>query len=276
MRSMKKMTSAIALACMVILPTSASASLITWNTSVDLIAGGDNNNFVSQNGTFVVGFNGGDTPATTTIGDSTFTAATNITLASGISNSGVTVTTNFNSDTGPATFQDGEFNTAANGIPGLINSGVFGTAADVIPTVTLSGLTNGVGYEIQLLINDARPGGPGGGRDTLWEVGLTDGVSNTNLTGIADLQNNPQNNNVGQLAGDFIIGTFTADASGSQTFQLGGTRSGFTLGQLYANPNGGQAQLNAFQLRAIATPVPEPGSMLTFALISLAGLKRRR
>ena len=76
---------------------------------------------------------------------------------------------------------------------------------------------------MQILINDARGGGPGGGRDTLWENGFTDGVIAT-ITGIADLTNNPfYDQTPGLFAGDYIIGTFTADAT-DQSFLFGGSK----------------------------------------------------
>ncbi|MDB4409051.1 PEP-CTERM sorting domain-containing protein, partial [Akkermansiaceae bacterium] len=76
-------------------------------------------------------------------------------------------------------------------------------------------------------------------------------------------------------SGDYLIGTFTADAA-SQTFRMGATRAGnYVDGQAYDNSNGGQAQINALQVRDLGV-VPEPSSTALLGLGGLALILRRR
>ena len=71
---MNKFLSSTAILAM--LPMASSAATITWAPSVNLFAGGNNSDFISQNGDFVVGFNGGTTAVATTVGTSVFQSAT--------------------------------------------------------------------------------------------------------------------------------------------------------------------------------------------------------
>ncbi|MDB4041707.1 PEP-CTERM sorting domain-containing protein [bacterium] len=267
---LRKSSTILALAASSALTVSSQGALISWAPSVDLIAGGDNDSFVSTNGTPLVAFNGGDNPASTVLNGTTFVGIDAPTYnTTGITGGGVTVTgtNNANNDTGPGTYGGGEF-TDAGTIP-VINSGLF----DMF-TLSMSGLTIGNSYEMQLIVNDARGGGPGGGRDQDWQVGVSDGSTNATIAGIADLTNSPTATPGLPLTGDFIIGTFTADAT-TQSFLIAGTRSGFTLGQAFASPNNGQGQINGFQLRETAV-VPEPSSALLLGLAGFGFLVRRR
>jgi len=271
----------LSLSLFALLPLASPAAVVTWAPSVNLFAGGNNNAFISQNGTFLVGFNGGTTAATTTVGTSVFTAADSAAVNAGITGSGVTVSATNNNQAGPTTFNDGEFNSVGD-VFNLINSAVFGVASG-LGTVSLSGLTIGNTYEMQILVNDARGGGGAGIRDIEWKVGFNDGAGGTTIAGLADLTNRPFNNNGDpNLAGDFIIGTFVADAT-TQSFTYGATRGNnpgdeFDLGGALTQISGGQTQINAFQLRetAVAPPVPEPTTTALFGLGGLALLLRRR
>ena len=252
------------------------AATITWSPSTNLTAGGINDSFVSTNGTFVLGFNGAG--STVTLNGVEFTGyydgnggaypgSPNFSHSGG----GATFSGNFVNANGSGTFGGGEFGGDAN-ITELLGGALWsGTQID------LTGLTPGRMYEIQVIVNDARGGGAGV-RDTDWEVAFTNGVDTT-IGGIADLNNRPVD--VGgdpNLAGDSIIGTFSTSPAGTtQSFGIGATRSGgFNIGDPISNPNGGQAQFNAFQLRDIGPAIPEPSSAL-LALIGLGfGLRRRR
>lgn len=132
------------------------------------------------------------------------------------------------------------------------NDGLDTTAATTARyTVTLNNLTLGNIYELQLWVNDARLNNVGQNNPGLF-VTLSDGVTSV------DLQNNV--NDVLGGIGQYVIGTFTADAA-SQVFTLTG---GNTPGADLTDPNV-TAIMNAYQLRDIS-PVPEPS---TFGLAGL-------
>ena len=282
MKKFFKMVTGFAIAAMVVGSAGfAHASIITWDPSVDLFAGGANTSFVSQNGTFVAGFNGGAAAVTQTVGDTTFTALDNVALNNGTTIGGVTLTGNFTGSAGPTTFGGGRLGPDPTATA-LINSAVFqGT------NLTLSGLTVGNTYEVQILVNDARGGGASV-RDEEWQNAYNDGNGGTTITGIAQLNNRAFNDGADPANdGDFIIGTFVAAAGGTQSIDFIASRGndptqtldlGGTFGAAQ-NFNAGQAQINAFQLReiAIANVVPEPGTasfLLGGLLIGFA--KRRR
>ena len=259
--------------------TATHAQVISWMPSVDLFAGGDNDDFISQNGDFVVGFNGGATPTSVSVGDSVFAPATLAELGSagsGISGGGVTVNGNFTGQTGGGTFGDGRF--TGGTVSSLITPGLFeGT------NLTLTGLIPGTTYETQILINDARGGGGAGIRDEEWQVAFNDGNGGTTITGIAQLTNRPFNTAADpNIEGDFIIGTFVADSTGTQSIDFIASRGNVTAQELdlggafgpAQNFNAGQAQINAFQLRAIAVPEPASATLLLGGL--LLGLSKRR
>ena len=279
----------IALASVALLiPQNEAKAQINWSPSVDLFAGGDNADFISQNGTFVFGINSGG--ATTTVGDSLFTGfgtpsnplflQTQTTTQNGITFAG-----GFD-ETAVGAFDTGPFSDAgvAALLPGAIWDHTFDPAAST-PTVSFSGLTPGYTYEIQVLVNDARSFGAGI-RDTAWEVAFTNG-SDDLVAVTADLNNRAFNDMFGDANyGDFVIGSFVADTSGIQSFDMSATRGNdqtqtqFVVGQsidLAANggtPSPGQVQINALQLRVTAVPEPSSSTLLGLALI--AGMMRRR
>ena len=247
----------------------AQASLITWQPSVDLVAGGLNDEFISTNGTSVIAFSGSNSTDPLVLNGVTFQSVNNTGTAPFTGVGGVSFTSTATDTAGPATFGAGELGAAGNAdLTNLLQGAIFNGGG----TQTLGGLVIGQAYEIQLIVNDARGGTGAGIRDTAWEVGLTDGVGTT-IAGIADLTNRPFNDSASTAVnGDFIIGTFTADATGSQSFDFGATRAGYTLGDELVNVNNGQAQINGFQLRA----VPEPSSALLIGLAGTALMFRRR
>ncbi|MDB4554774.1 hypothetical protein N9Z94_03230, partial [Akkermansiaceae bacterium] len=248
------------------------AAEITWQPSVDMFAGGNNEAFISTNGSFIAGFNGGTTAVTSTANGVTFTAVTFGDINTGITGvGGVGVSADFGNHAGPTTFGDGEFD-GIDSISNLLNSAVYAGTS-----MTLTGLTEGQEYEMQILINDARGGGGAGIRDEEWEMGFSDGVNNLigidQIAAVASLTNRPFNDNTSpNLVGDYIIGTFVADATGTQTFSFVATRSGHNVGDVLTNVNGGQAQFNAFQLRSL--PPDADGDGMSNAWEDANGLDR--
>ena len=276
-----------ALACFaLIVPQNQLEAQISWSTSTDLFAGGDNSDFISQNGTFVLGINPGGFDTTigtavfTNLGDN-FDAEGNLINLSGLNETGgvastqngVTFTGNFDSVQSP-TFGAGEFTDAAAGINELINTATFGHTYDPAnpDTVTFSGLTPGDTYEIQVLVSDARGGTGGGIRDERWFVAFTNGLDDLVAT-TAQLSNRPFNDGGSPgMAGDFVIGTFVAGDDATISFSLSATRGNsfgadpvseadqFIIGEsidITANdppgtPSSGQTQINALQLRNIS------------------------
>jgi len=274
-----------ALVCVVLVSTQSDLSAqITWSPAVQLIAGGDNTDFVSQNGTFVLGVNPGGVD--TTVGTAVFTNAgglvnANTLRASGgvtSTQNGVTFTGDFDNVQQASTFQFGEFTDLT--VQGLISTACWNNTYDPATpdTVTFSGLTAGDTYEIQMIVSDGRGGSGGGIRDERWEFAFTNGDDDL-VAVIGLLTHRPFNDGASPgMAGDFVIGTFVADASGTQAFSMSATRGNsfaadpvseadrFIVGEsidIAANdpagvPSGGQVQINAMQLRniSIADEVP--------------------
>ena len=128
----------------------------------------------------------------------------------------------------------------------LLRQPAFTSAPNGTMTLTMAGLTVGQSYQFQ------------------WWSDLSGAGSGTTIASAGNsvsLNANPTIANGG--LGQFAIGTFTADASGSQAITF--------------TPNaGGQPILNGFQLRQAAPVVPEPGTALFgVALCAVAGLRRR-
>ncbi|MDB4673435.1 PEP-CTERM sorting domain-containing protein [Verrucomicrobiales bacterium] len=251
----------LAVASVLVLGTSLNASVISWTTT-DLAAGGNNDAFISTNGTSVLAFNGSNTDTGTVVANGvTFQnlngGANDAVPSPTFTDGGVTFTAS-NGTGNFSSFQAGSLSDP--NIAPLLQGGIFN-----VPSVSLSGLTPGTQYEIQLIINDSRTGGnrPSGS----WNMGINDG-SGTTVAVVGALQNATNN------TGDFFTGTFTADATGIQGFDMTATRTGnISVGDdISVVPNGGQRQINAFQLRA----VPEPSSALLLGLAGLGFIVRRR
>jgi hypothetical protein len=131
----------------------------------------------------------------------------------------------------------------------LLRSGGYGGGS--AGTFSWSGMALGDTYLVQLWVNDGRNIG-----QTRWET-FTAGV-NTSA--------NVYYGSDGSGLGQYLIGTFAADSSGTQTI----TMTPYAVG-------GSSVQLNAFQLRDI-TLVPEPSSLALLAAgagAMLCGLRRK-
>lgn len=271
MKTMKLSFAAMG-AALLALPAAVSAAQITYEPSVNLYQGSTTQDFVSTTGTLAVAFNAinTDTGVTTVNGVPFQNAGANLTAAGATATvtgtGGESITLSARGITGNS-FGDGEFNGDGD-IFALIASGAFG-----VDQVTLGGLTPGVLYEIQIIGNDAR-----GNRSVNFVTGFGDDVNATSPSGTLQLNNSPANGDPPTFpqtdAGDYIIGSFVADAT-TQSFPVfgsgdgGATFSGGVAGQ--GGP--GQAQINAIQLRV----VPEPGAaMALLGAGSLMFVRRRR
>ena len=280
MRAIFRIGSAVAMALGVVaMSTSAHAGVIAWQPAVELFSGGNNDMFVSTNGTSVLAFSGGNpTTGGEILNGVTFTNLNAAGLAAGLTGvGGVGVTTDtFSNQAGPTTFGDGQFTSNIpifNVLAGALFNG--GNAAPGENAIEFTGLTPGNTYEIQVFVHDSRGGT--GVRDTEWEVGFTDGSGSGLITGEADINNRAFNDDTDAAnTGDYIIGTFVAN-SATEGFNIAATRSGLSIGDDIgtANISNGQAQINALQLREIAV-VPEPSSLAILGLMGLGMAARRR
>lgn len=260
--------------CLSSMAALADASVITWQASQDLFTGTANDQSVVDTsfGNFVLGVNATDAAtaaatASVTANGVVFTnidAADIVNTGAGFTSNGVTLTSTAQRENQGA-FQTGSV--GAGPIGDLITGAHFDAA-----TWTFAGLTPGDTYQFQIFTNDARGGTGQGGRDTNWNVGFSDGVAAFDPNApvaTSNLNNRDPVNLMGEQSGDFIIGEFIADATGTQSFQFQGTREGFP------STAGGQGQINALQLRVVEA-VPEPSSLLVLSLGSLFLVKRRR
>ena len=248
-----------------VVTTESHASIITWQQSVDLFAGGNNDAFVSANGTLAAAVNyTTDTTLSPTLNGTTFVGTNASASATGVT--GQTIALGGGGDNTGA-FGDGAFSSM---IPqfDLLRSGAFN-----IPSVTLGNLVVGNTYEIQIFSHDGRPS-----RNDA-AAGFGDGTG-SGPVGLLDLNNTGLNINDGTAGtGDFIVGTFTADGT-TQTFAV------FGDGNLADNggvPNFttaiSQAAINAIQLRTIAVAeeaIPEPTSLALLGIGALGLAVRRR
>ena len=204
--------------------SSASAAVITFGTA-DLTTTATD---ISTNGTSV--------QATNLVSDNSLAGGTTIV-------NGVTFQNTNLFGNGYAPLNPGI--TIGDAADGLYSSFGYGGAT----TQTLTGLTIGQQYELQIFMGDNR--GCCNGRSLT--VGDADGDTSNDVT-FAYGSGNGAN-------GASIIGTFTADATTQNFFVTISTAS--------------SAELSAFQLRDI-TPVPEPSSTALIGLGGLALILRRR
>ncbi len=208
---------------------------IGW-TSGDITDSGD----VSTNGNLVFAINGSnESGVTTTVNGVSFVSSIRDNSASQTqsqSPGNESLTTTLGNDNG------GSFTNGGSGgvIGTLIEGGWWGATSGDSATATLSGLTVGDNYEIQIFASDAR-----GNRDNGYVTRLDNGTGGTGI----DLQLN--NQPVGGRPGDYGIGTFTADSS-TQSFEL----TGFVDG----SNSTGRIQINAIQLRKLDPVVLMPGA----------------
>lgn len=222
--------------CIATLSCLSPAAQIIWEPSVKTYQGNaSDESLVSANGRLLDAINGGSA-ISETINGVLFSGVAGLTSSDGQS---VTTPAGFitvnGTNANDGAFQAGEFSGTAVGR--LLDSALW--AAN---SVTLSGLIIGEDYEIQIFSNDAR-----GNRSTNFRGGYGDGTGGGPV-GLLQLNNSNTNGTLTfpeTNVGDYIIGTFTADAA-TQSFECFGTNSGGTL-----NLGDSRAQINGLQLRQL-------------------------
>lgn len=244
------------------LPTIADAAAISWGSAQNITG---NNSDVVTNGTLVSAYAFGNSSAT--VNGVTFDLFSENSNDGGntYTNGSTTLTNmpdygNWDSSTGG----DAAYTTVSNNNPSyatVLGGCNCSNGGPQTSSLTLGGLTYGQTYEFQVWLQDPR----GSIRSEI--VGDTPG-SGVTLYFDPTFSSTYQSGNATTGLGQYAIGTFTADLTGSETvyFYEDNTDSGDANG-------GGATQINAYQLRA----VPEPASIGLFGAIgSLAILRRVR
>lgn len=239
---MKLKTVSLAALSAVSIVDSLSAASILWDAPTAVVSEDD----VSLNGTLVIA-----RQATVTYVDQTINGV----LFSGTTNTQNGVT--FGLPSGWGGYDPSSYVVGAAGTPGTLSTSYqrmltgawYGSSAGT-STISLSGLTLGQEYEVQIWVADYRQFPPNTyNRSETLTAGNTSGA-------LTYLQTDQSGFNLGSASGSYILGTFTADST-SQTIGVTSASS---------------SQLNALQLRAI----PEPSTALLGGLGMLALLRRRR
>jgi hypothetical protein len=225
------------------LPVASQAVIITWETPTNIAGDSD----VSTEGDLVFAASFYTSAATTIVNGVTFSGGGSDGDMEDSTTYGAYLDYDFY-DVNNTAFDSSEepYNSLSESYKTLLNSAIFGVNNGSALTLTLGNLTPTQEYQIQIWVNDPR-GGAVSSRFTTITDGPTLEYSATEDSG---------------SAGQFVIGSFIADAT-TQTFTItAGIDSGTSSNQI-----------NALQLRAI----PEPSStVLLVGGMSFAFLMRRR
>jgi hypothetical protein len=227
------------------LTSTSQAELITWSTPTEAV----NEEDIDTTGTLVHAGYWGDDNGTLSITNTTETISFDYRGNEGNQDG---------SDSGSLAFMNTGFALDLNNPPNtdfFISTGTVGdadfdtmmsgSAVDGVgQTLLLSGLTIGNSYQVQLFASDDRP--VTGARTQRYG----DGLGNFSDT-------------FAQNTSSYVIGTFTADASGTQSILIEGV----------SNP--GRQLLSGYVLRATAVPEPSSAALLGLGALTLA-LRRRR
>ncbi len=205
---------------------------IAWSSGD--ITGDDS---VSTNGTSVFALSGsGDSGSSVSVNGVSFLQSTRgnaRSLAQTQSPGNESITTTLGHDN-TQLFDDGGLGAVGD----IIRGGWWGADSGDSAEVTLSGLTIGDNYEVQIFSNDSR-----NGRDQDFITRIDDGNGGAGID-LALSQGS-------RSAGDFGIGVFTADAT-TQSFELTGLLNG--------GVNEGRIHINAIQLRNLGAVELLPGA----------------
>ena len=218
---------------------------ITWSTSVPIENSGA---FVdNSSGSLVAAINADTNGEDSLINGVNFVGTEQERWNDGVTGvGGITISSNADEGNYGNTFVQGSGApvgiTDGGDIDNLVSSAIWNPQ-----DVTLSGLTPGDTYFVQVIGNDSRDG-----RTDSYVTLLGDGTGTGNFTGLNFLSNSVSGGQ-GNLPGSAITGTFIADASGVQTFEVAGERNG--------SSSGGRAQINGLQLRNLESTVLLPGAV---------------
>ena len=246
---MKKifMAASLAVATLVGISSTANASQISWQAAVPV---DDAGGFVDKTGSLLVAINSDDPNDNALVNGVTFAGTDLAGWSTGVTGgNGVTVSSDaFEGNFGSTFVQGGgpPPTITDSAINNLISSAVWDTQ-----TVTLTGLTPGDTYIVQIISNDSRDG-----RSDDFVAVLSDGVNDVatsfanGTAGLNPLSNSATTAANPRLPGSAIVGIFTADAT-TQTFEMGGSSNGGA-----SLNSSGRAHINGFQLRTTAEVIP--------------------
>ena len=222
---------------------SARAAVIIWQTPTAESTASD----VSTTGTLVSAFALGNTGSSdVSVNSVSFVPSGQVSYHTSLTLPGTT-------DTISATPSGADLSNNGGNSPGLsgsyntlLSNRVYNSNSTSALVLTLNSLTVGHNYLFQTWVNDSRPG------VNALKLTVADGNGNSAILAA-------NTNGTAGTPGQYVIGTFTADATGSQVIDY-----------KYYSGSYSETLANAFQLRDLGSVItPEPA---TLGLLGLGGL----